>query len=705
MRTYWAVCLPVLFPLFLAAQTFTPAEPLVEQRPAGISEGVNYINDTSVSFLIYAPQKKHIHLLGDFNEWKESNDYQLYKDGDYWWYTLSGLEKGKEYGFQYLIDNSFRIADAYTEKILDPRFDQYIPASVYPNLKPYPSGLTEGIVSTFSTARSSYNWKTPRYTLVPKEELLIYELLVRDFTTEGTIKALQDKLDYLQALGVNAIELMPVQEFDGNDSWGYNPCFFFAADKAYGTPDAYKAFIDEAHSRGIAIIFDLVLNHATGQHPFAQLYWEGNATASTNPWFNRSAPHPYSVFHDFNHEFNGTRDFFKRVLAYWINEYKADGFRFDLSKGLTQRVSTEATAGLYDASRIAILKDYNDHIRSIKPDAYVILEHFCDNREELELAEAGMMLWNNLNEAYCESIMGWKNSRNDLSHGSATQRGWTIPALITYAESHDEERTAYKAKTWGNWDLPGRLDLRMKREALGAAFLLCTPGPKMIWQFGEWGYDISIDENGRTGRKPVLWEYAAVPERQALHATYALLLHLRAANPSLFVSPAQLRMQTTSADWEKGRAIRLREGDQQLVLLGNFVETPLDMPAGFTATGAWKEWVSGETLTVTEADMNRLITLAPHSFKLFTNGTSSGNESPPAAAEPEVRMHYSPVDRQISISSPSPIESVHIYDLSGSLLSCFVSTATFSVRPFPTGIYLFHILSGGKTYAEKVLIK
>ena len=123
-------------------------------------------------------------------------------------------------------------------------------------------------------------------------------------TASNDLNGAMQKLDYLKSLGVNAIELMPVQEFDGNDSWGYNPCFFFALDKAYGTKKMYKDFIDACHKAGMAVIFDVVYNHATGSMPFAKLYWNSanNKTAPNNPYFNVDAPHPYSVFHDFNHE-------------------------------------------------------------------------------------------------------------------------------------------------------------------------------------------------------------------------------------------------------------------------------------------------------------------------------------------------------------------------------------------------------------------
>lgn len=483
----------------LNESVFTPTAPVVQARRANVKDGINYLDDNSVTLVLYAPGKSHVHLMGDFNNWTKDNAWQLFKDGDYWWITVNNLEKGKEYAFQYLVDNSLKIADAYCEKILDPSNDSYIPASVYPNLKSYPN-QTEGIVSILQTGKTGYTWTATDFVAPPADQLVIYELLVRDFTTDGSIKAVTAKLDYLKSLGVNAIELMPVQEFDGNDSWGYNPCFYFAPDKAYGTEADYKEFIDEAHKRGMAVILDIVFNHATGNHPFAKLYWEGSATAPNNPWFNVTAPHPYSVFHDFNHAYSGTREYFKRVLEHWLKEYKLDGFRFDLSKGFTQNSSTEQTASNYDASRIAILKDYNSKIKSVNPKAYTILEHFCAATEELELVQDGMMVWANANNAFCQGIMGY-SSQSDFSSLSAQSRQWNLKGMIGYQESHDEERTVYKAKTYGVDGVKNSTQVQMERAGMNAAFLFTIPGPKMIWQFGEMGYDYSIDYNGRVGKK------------------------------------------------------------------------------------------------------------------------------------------------------------------------------------------------------------
>src|SRR5690606_38239098 len=157
------------------------------------------------------------------------------------------------------------------------------------------------------------------------------------------------------------------------------PNHFFAPDKAYGNAETYKRFVDECHKRGIAVILDVVFNHATGQFPYAKMWWNAadNKTASNNPYFNVNAPHPYSVVHDFNHSYQLTWDYFKRVLQIWINEYKIDGYSLDLTKGFTQNSSSESTASNYDQSRIDILTDYYHAAKAAKSDVMFILEHFC----------------------------------------------------------------------------------------------------------------------------------------------------------------------------------------------------------------------------------------------------------------------------------------------------------------------------------------
>lgn len=588
-------------------KAFVPAAIKNAALPAGVKPGINVVDNSTVTLVLYdkdkaGAHKDYAHVVGDFNNWKLTNEANCQMNRDEtsgcWWITLTGLSATKEYAFQYYVgtkaEGSIRLADAYARKVLDPNNDTYISASTYPDSKDYPKGAI-GVTSVFRIQAESYAWKVADYRIADKKDLVIYELLLRDFTASKDINGAMTKLDYLKSLGVNAIELMPVQEFDGNDSWGYNPCFFFALDKAYGTDRMYKEFIDACHARGMAVIFDVVFNHATGAHPFAKLYWDGakNATAANNPWFNVSAPHPYSVFHDFNHESPLVRDFFVRNLRFLLDEYHVDGFRFDLTKGFTQKNSSESTASAYDASRIANLKVYNAAVKTQNPNAVVILEHFCDSKEENELADDGMFMWRNLNYAYCESAMGWPD-KADFSALYEQRGNW-----VGFMESHDEERTAFKQKTYGNYDFKSNNTSRMKQQQVNTAFFLTVPGPKMIWQFGEMGYDISIEENGRTGAKPLKWEYLDEAARKALHTTYTKLMDLRKRNSELFSVNATFNWQVKgNTNWSNGRFLTLSTTTKNLMVAGNFTDVTGNYTINFPHTGTWTDCLTGEKVEV-----------------------------------------------------------------------------------------------------------
>ena len=602
--------------------------------PAGLIEGINVVNNSTVTFVLYDKDKNGVsydyaYVVGDFNNWQQTDDDKSMMNRDdasgFWWLTISGLDPSKEYAFQYVLKKNtgetVRTADAYSRKILDPVNDPYIPSSTYSDNKTYPSAGASGIVSVFKIQPDNYLWEVSNFTPPAVDHLVIYEMLLRDFTTSSDINGALQELDYLKSMGVTAIELMPVQEFDGNDSWGYNPCFYFAMDKAYGTDRMYKQFIDECHKRGMAVILDVVYNHATGNNPFAKMWWDSanNRPAANNPYFNVTAPHPYSVFNDFNHESPLVRKFVKRNLQFLLEEYKVDGFRFDLSKGFTQKSSTEATAANYDASRIAILKDYKNTIKATNPNAYVILEHFCDDKEETELSNAGMMVWRKVNWQYCQSAMGWPE-QSDFSGTYYGTSSRPVNSLVSYMESHDEERAGYKQTQWGNGILKTDLGARMSQLETNAAFFFTVPGPKMVWQFGEMGYDVSIDYNGRTGKKPVKWDYLNEPERKKLHDTYTKLIEFRNDNPELFNSTATMSWKVSESDWENGRFLTLSSfgNAKQVVVIGNFKNKAITTSTTFPKTGTWYNYMNpSESLDVSSTTMD--ITLPANSFKMYTS--------------------------------------------------------------------------------------
>ncbi|WP_185817047.1 alpha-amylase family glycosyl hydrolase [Hymenobacter metallilatus] len=592
----------------------------VAALPAGAKDGVTYLNGgTSVLLNLTAPGKQFVYAIGEFNNWQPDNAAYLNKtpDGNNWWVQINGLTPGREYAYQYLVDGSLRVADPYAEKVLDPNNDSFIPAVTYPNLKAYPTGKTTGIVSVLQTNQSTYAWQVTNFQKPKRTDLVIYELHLRDFIARHDYQTLRDTLGYLQRLGVNCIELMPVNEFEGNESWGYNPSFHFAPDKYYGPKDEFKRFIDAAHRRGMAVVLDVVLNHAFGQNPMVQMYFDaatGKPTANS-PWFNADATHPFNVGYDFNHESPFTRYYSKRVMEHWLREYHVDGYRFDLSKGFTQRnTPTDVGAwGQFDQSRINIWQDYYNTMIAVDPTMYPILEHFADNSEEIALSNMGMMLWGNMNHSYNEATMGYLANSN-FSGGYYGARGWQQPNLVTYMESHDEERLMFKNLQYGNMSgsySVKNLNTALARQELTAAFFFTVPGPKMVWQFGELGYDISIDQNGRVGNKPILWNYQTVPGRAKLYNTYRYLIALKKVDP-VFENPTTYTQSLTGA----GKTIHLSNATQNVTVVGNFDVTSTSVNPEFQRTGKWYNYLTGDSITVTSTTAP--LTLQPGEYAVYT---------------------------------------------------------------------------------------
>ena len=597
---------------------FTRPAVIVEALPSGIDYGINYIDDQTVVLCLYAPYKEYAFAIGDFSNWEvdESNYMKKTPAGNVYWVQIDNLTPGQEYIYQYYVDGEIKIGDPYAEKVSDPWNDSYIENSTYPGLISYPTGKTTGIATVFQTAQTEYSWQNTSFSAPAKKDLVIYELLVRDFTAGRNMQELIDTLGYLENLGVNAIELMPVNEFEGNLSWGYNPDYYFAFDKYYGPKDEYKHFIDICHEHGIAVIMDIALNHSFGQSPMVELYWDGvnNQPAGNNPWFNQQPMHDFNVGYDFNHESNATKYFVNRVVRFWLDEFKIDGYRFDLSKGFTQNntLGNIGAWGNYDAGRVAILEAIADSIWDENPNAYVILEHFSDNSEETVLANYGMMLWGNMNYNYNEATMGWGS--NNISWGAYTSRGWNQPNLITYMESHDEERLMYKNLQWGNSSgsyNTKELATALARMELAANFFLTIPGPKMIWQFGELGYDISIDFNGRTGIKPLKWEYFYGESRNRLFHVYKALIDLKKTQPVFGTSDFSMSVDAYM------KRINLNHSSMNVTVIGNFNVVSGTIDPNFQSTGTWYDYFTGDSIIV--SDVHAQITLEAGEYHLYTS--------------------------------------------------------------------------------------
>jgi len=505
--------------------------------------------------------------------------------------------------------------------------------------------------------------------------LVVYELLVRDFVEAHDFETLIDTLNYLERLGVNAIELMPNSEFEGNSSWGYNPNYYFAPDKYYGPKDDFKAFVDECHARGIAVFMDLVLNHSYGTNAMALMYWNGqlNRPASNNPWFNEQSnfTNPDAQWgNDFNHESLYTQQLVDSINSYWINEYHVDGFRFDFTKGFGNNIkgSNDPWGSLYDADRIALLKRMADKIWEEKSDAAVIFEHLSENSEEKELANYGILMWGNMNYNYNEATMGYHdNGKSDFSWISYKQRGWNDPHVVGYMESHDEERLMFRNLEYGafNSDYDIReLSTALTRQELAANFFFTIPGPKMIWQFGERGYDVSIEFNGRVGEKPPRWEYMDDYRRRNIYFVYSALIDLK-KNEDVF------RTTDYSLDLHYAlKKIRLNSDELSIVVLGNFDIVEGDINPQFQSTGTWYNYWTGDSIVVT--DVNETINLQAGEYKLYT---SKKLANPGYVGINDVEslkslstLYPNPVLETLTITNTENVNQVVIYNLMGSVV-------------------------------------
>lgn len=730
-------------PIKASSFKYTLRSPTINQpRPTGVIDGINYRTDlTKVILGLWAPGKTSVYVLGDFNNWELSSTYQMKKDGEHFWLEISGLTPGQEYAFRYLVNETVMIADPYADKILDP-LDQYIPAATYPNLKTYPAKALTNLdyfnrVSVLQTGQQPYNWQVTSFQKPEKENMVIYELLIRDFFEGGdnNYQSLIDTIGYFKKLGINAIELMPIMEFNGNESWGYNPTFMFAPDKAYGTKNKLKEFIDVCHQNGIAVILDIAMNHQDTPNSYAMLDFDFSPgvfkPTAANKWFNVNATHPYSVFFDMNHESPYTKAYLDTVNHYWLNEYKVDGFRFDLSKGFTQNVkcggstSDEGCIATRDNTRIAILKRMADAIWEHTDDAIIILEHFADNSEEKELAEyrlnegKGLMLWTNVTNAYAQNSMGYE-SNSDFSWINTNLRNWAAHHAVGYMESHDEERMMYRNLQNGR-NVSGHniktVPVALKRIQAAATLFYTIPGPKMLWEFGELGYDYPINycEDGsvnnqcRTYSKPVKWEYREDPARHAVYKHISDLLRLRNTydvftNGTPAISGGISLKKQMMLKNNPYTATPANAGEMNAVVAVNFDVTAQTLAVEFPHTGTWYEYYSnGTALNVSLA--TAAVQLKPGEYKIFTdvkieNSTIvTGNES---RIEVVVSLYPNPTSNMLRIETAETVRALKLTSMQGiAFMPKRIADDSWDVTGLAPGLYIAEV----KTLTGSVKVK
>ena len=705
-----------------------------EAMPTGLVDGINYSSDVSKATLVLdAPSKDFVYVAGSFNNWQPTSAYAMKKDpaSGKFWLELTGLVSGVNNTFQYwVVDASplanspslVKTADPYSTLVLSPYDDPWIPASSYPNLPVYPTGQ-QFEVTVLKTGQTSYNWQVTNFVKPEKEKLVVYEVLVRDFDASRNFQSLIDKIDYFKNLKINAIQLMPVMEFEGNESWGYNTSFHMALDKFYGTSDKLKEFIDLCHQNEIAVILDVALNHAFGRNPMVRMWMNdpdgdgfGSPTAE-NPYFNTVAKHTYSVGEDFNHQSAKTQYYVERVIKQWIEEYKIDGFRWDLTKGFTQActASDNACTDGYQQDRVDILKKYADYSWSLDPTHYTIFEHLGSDAEEKQWADykisetpsKGIMMWGKMTNPYNQLSMGYASESN-ISRITSLSRGFVASRLMCYAESHDEEGLMYKNVQYGavngSYNVKTLNTALSRMSAIGAVSLL-IPGPKMIWHFGELGWEKSIftcnddsvnsdfDAVGgdcKLDTKPQpQWvnNWLGNSNRNKIYNDWAKMITLKKTEP-VFLGTAIIPDANTLTLNVKITNVNLTSAQlKDVLILANFDTSAQNISTGFPYAGTWYNLMDNTTINVT--DVNAPINLPAGEYRIYGNKTAN------LAIEDfekgsQVNLYPNPVADYFTLGFKT--SKVEIYSVTGQLVKTFNTNGNtdyqFSVSSLASGLYL-----------------
>ncbi|UMY65952.1 MULTISPECIES: alpha-amylase family glycosyl hydrolase [unclassified Flavobacterium] len=714
-----------------------------QAMPTAMEDGITYsdVDNTKAWLVLTAPGKDFVYVAGNFNNWQPDTSYAMKRDPSTqkFWIELNGLTPNAYNYYQYwVVDTTpttnspalVKTADPYSTLVVNPYDDPYIPAANYPNMPVMPAGQSRD-VTVLQTGQTPYNWQVTNFTKPKKDDLIVYEVLVRDFDADRSYQNLIDRIEYFKNLKINAIQLMPVMEFEGNESWGYNTSFHMALDKFYGSATKFKEFIDLCHQNGIAVILDVALNHAFGRNPMVRMWMkdpDGDGwgdPAADNPYFNEFAKHSYSVGSDFNHSSALTKTYVKRVIKQWIEEFHIDGFRWDLTKGFTQNCSggDDTCTNAYQADRVAVLKEYADYSWQLDPTHFAIFEHLGTDNEEQQWANyrlnetpsKGVMMWGEMTYQYSQLMKGYSQD-GDISRMGNVSRGFTAKRLIGYPESHDKDRMVYGAMTFGNSNgvspLNNLNNSLTRMSTLGAVSLL-VPGPKMIWHFAELGYDDSIYTctNGtvntesdptagdcKLSTKPQeQWtnNWLGVPARLAVYNNWSKMINMKINEPvfegDYAISPDGNNIRQRIYVYNNALPANQLKN---VVIIANFSVAAQNINPSFPYAGTWYNLMDNTSMNVTNTTAT--ISVPAGEFRIYGNQLATLGQEEFDTME-NVMLYPNPSSGSFQINTDA--DGVEVFSITGQRVKSFPRTAmgdTYQIGDLPNGVYLVKISQGSR---------
>ncbi|MCA9152135.1 MAG: alpha amylase C-terminal domain-containing protein [Planctomycetales bacterium] len=453
----------------------------VVEKAAGMGA---LVVEGGVAFRVWAPNADKVAVVGSFNNWDETTHTLTSEMNGYWYGVAAEAKIGDEYRF--IIWNG--------EQKLS-------------RMDPYAREVTNSVGNSV-VYNNGFDWEGDDYKLPPFNELVIYELHVGSFNddpggTPGELRDVIDRFDHLKKLGVNVLQLMPLAEFAGDFSWGYNPAHIFAVESAYGGPNALKKFVKAAHRAGFGVVLDVVYNHfgpsdldlwqfdGWSENGGGGIYFYNDWKGET-PWGHTRPDYGRGEVRQFIHD----------NAMMWLEDYHMDGLRFDMTLYIRSVRGNEGDPGDSLPDGWGLSQWINRDVRQRFPNCITIAEDLRNNEwltKDDGAGGAGFHTQWDANfvhpvRAAVSVIEDGDRSMQAIAHALTCRYNGDAFQRVVYSESHDEVAN-------GKSRVPSEINpddptgwYAQRRSTLAAGLVFTAPGIPMLFQGqeflqGEWFRD------------------------------------------------------------------------------------------------------------------------------------------------------------------------------------------------------------------------
>jgi 1,4-alpha-glucan branching enzyme len=543
-----------------------------------------------VTFRVWAPHAEKVYVIASFNDWSESSTLLVKEKNGYWSADVPVAKVGDEY--RYLIHT--------------PVDWNITPLS---RIDPYARKVTGATGNSIIYDINAFNWGDDTFRMATGNELVIYEMHVGTFNVKkkghmGTFESAIEKFHYLKELGINAIEVMPIAEFSGDFSWGYNPAHPFAVESIYGGPDAFKLFVKEAHAQGIAVIVDVVYNHLGPDDLDLWQFdgWSENDKGGIYFYNNRYSQTPWGETRP-DYGRGEVRQYLRDNALMWFEEYHVDGLRWDMIIYIASIDGNEGNPANAIPEGWNLMQWINAEIRQLFPGKISIGESMRNNSWVTKDVEAGGAGFNAQWDAEFvhpvrQAIITLDDKLRDAAEVSkAIEHRYDSDAFkrIIYTESHDEianGRARVPEEIW-----PGRVDswFSKKRSTLGAAIVLTSPGIPMLFQ----GQEL-LEDRWFHDKDPIDW--SRIEGENGILRMYRDLIALRRNRSNVTRGLCGQNIQIYHTDNES-KVIAFHRWDKQgptdsVVVVVNMTNQNHDgYVIGFPRAGLWRTRFNSDSNT------------------------------------------------------------------------------------------------------------